>query len=109
MRIRAREYGKGVGMRAPGYLRYALKPEWGRFVALAGVADNMLDQELGRNIARYPSVVFNVFIDGKLAARSPVMRISQVPWRFDVPIAAGAKMIQSARPSKRAMAELAGR
>ena len=93
LRIRGQKYDKGVGMRAPGYLRYDLKPEWERFVAQVGVADNMLDQELGRNLARFPSVVFKVFVDGKLAAESPVMRISQVPWRFDVPLPAGARFI----------------
>jgi hypothetical protein len=93
LRIRGRKYDKGAGMRAPAYLRYELKPEWQRFVALVGVADNMLDFELGRNIARYPSVVFKVFVDGTLAAESPVMRISQVPWRFDVALTPGARII----------------
>jgi hypothetical protein len=93
LRVRGKKYDKGVGMRTPAYLRYEVKPEWERFVALAGVADNMLDQELGRNIARYPSVVFKIFVDGKLAGESPVMRISQVPWRFDVALPAGARVI----------------
>jgi hypothetical protein len=62
-------------------------------VALAGVDDNLLDQNLGSNGARYPSVVFKVFVDGRLAAESPVMRISQVPWRFDVPIPPGSRQI----------------
>jgi hypothetical protein len=93
LRIRGTKYAKGFGMRAPAYLRYDLKPEFSRFVALAGVDDNMLDRELGRSIAMYPSVVFKVFIDGKLAAESPVMRISQVPWRFDVPILPGSRQI----------------
>ena len=39
----------------------------------------MLNSHLGALVARYPSVVFKVFIDGKLAAESPVMRISQEP------------------------------
>ena len=29
---------------------------------------------------------FKVYIDGKLASESPVMRLSQEPWRFDVRI-----------------------
>jgi hypothetical protein len=41
----------------------------------------------------HPSVVFKVFIDGKQAAESPVMRISEQPWRFDVRIPPGSKMI----------------
>ena len=93
LRIRRHKYAAGLGMRAPAYARYDLKPEYQRFVALAGVDDNMLDQELGRSIAMYPSVVFKLFIDGKPAAESPVMRISQVPWRFDVAIPAGSRQI----------------
>ncbi len=93
LRIRGHTYEKGLGMRAPAYARYELRPEWKRFVALAGVADNLLDAELGRNIASHPSVNFNIYIDGKLAGQSPVMRISQAPWRFDVPIPAGSRII----------------
>jgi hypothetical protein len=80
-------------MRAPAYVRYQLKPDYQRFVALAGVDDTMLDHELGRSIAMYPSVVFKVFIDGLQAAESPVLRISQAPWRFDVPIPSGSRQI----------------
>jgi hypothetical protein len=47
-------------MRAPAYIRYSLKPEWKSFVALAGVDDNMLDVQLGRNLAMYPKMVFKV-------------------------------------------------
>ena len=47
LRIRNVRYAKGYGMRAPAYLRYDLKPEWSRFVALAGVDDNMLEPRVG--------------------------------------------------------------
>jgi hypothetical protein len=93
LRIRGQKYRQGLGMRAPAYVRFQLKPEFRRFVGLAGVDDNMLNQELGRNIAKYPSVIFQVFLDGELAAQSPVMRISQVPWRFDVPIPPGSRQM----------------
>jgi hypothetical protein len=93
LRIRGTRYDRGAGMRAPGYLRYDSKPEYGRFVALAGVDDNLLDQDLGRSIAMYPSLLFKVFVDGKLAAKSPIMRISQAPWRFDVPLPRGSRQI----------------
>jgi len=93
LRIRAVNYDQGVGMRAPAYLRYTIDPLWDRFVALAGVDDNLLDRELGRNLARYPSVVFKVFVDGQCLAQSPVMRISQEPWRFDVKLPPGARRI----------------
>jgi hypothetical protein len=93
LRIRGQNYPTGLGVRAPAYARYILKPEWSRFVALAGVDDNLLDPDNGANLAQYPSVVFKVFIDGRPMAESPVMRISQVPWRFDVPIPSGSRQL----------------
>ena len=45
------------------------------------------------NVARYPSVVFKIYIDGRQAAESPVMRIAERPWRFDLAIPAGARLI----------------
>jgi hypothetical protein len=86
LRIRGQVYGKGLGMRAPANIMYEVKPEWDRFVALAGIDDTLLDVNHGALLAMYPSVIFKIFIDGKLAAESPVMRISQEPWRFDVKI-----------------------
>ncbi|MGN6490963.1 MAG: NPCBM/NEW2 domain-containing protein [Agriterribacter sp.] len=93
LRIRDSVYQNGLGMRATAYTRMDLKPEWKRFVALAGVDDNLLTVEYGRNLAMYPKMTFKIFIDGKLAAESPVMRISQEPWRFDVPIPAGSRQL----------------
>jgi hypothetical protein len=93
LRIRERTFGNGLGMRAPAYIRFDLNPGWKRFVALAGIDDNMLDNQLGRNIAMYPDIIFKVFIDGRLAAESPAMRISQEPWRFNVAIPAGSRQI----------------
>ncbi len=47
----------------------------------------------GSNLAKYPSIVFKVFIDGVEAAASPVMRIQFPAWRFDVAIPKDAKLI----------------
>ena len=96
LRVRGRAYAKGLGMRAPSGVRLPVKPECERFVALAGIDDNMLDEQLGRNLAKFPSVVFRVFVDGALAAESPVIRISQEPWRFDVGIPEGARFVHLA-------------
>ena len=93
LRIRGRRYPRGLGMRAPANLRYELKPQYDRFVARAGVDDNLLDRHNGRFLAMHASVAFKVFLDGKLAAESPVMRISQEPWRFDVKIPRGSRRI----------------
>ena len=70
-----------------------LKPGYKRFVALAGADENLISVSNGSNLAKYPSVVFKVFIDGKEAAASPVMRMLSYAWRFNVEIPDGAKMI----------------
>ncbi|MFN9343435.1 MAG: NPCBM/NEW2 domain-containing protein, partial [Planctomycetota bacterium] len=64
-----------------------------RFVALAGVDEYLVSRSFGSNLAKYPSVVFKVFIDGKEAARSPVMRILSPAWRFDIEIPQGARKL----------------
>ncbi|NQT51207.1 NPCBM/NEW2 domain-containing protein [bacterium] len=93
LRIRGVRYRKGLGMRAPANLRYELRPEFERFVAVAGVDDHLLDEHHGRFLAMHASVVFKVFVDGERVAGSPVMRISQEPWRFDVRIPAGSRRL----------------
>jgi alpha-L-fucosidase len=95
--IRGRTCKHGLGMRAPANEQYELKIEYERFVALAGVDDGVLRQaENGRFLAMHCSVQFHVFIDGVLAAQSPVIRISQEPWCFDVKIPEGARKINLA-------------
>ena len=80
-------------MRAPANMQYELRAEHTRFVALAGIDDHLLDDQHGCLRARYPAVVFMVFIDGVLVSQSPVLRISQEPWPFDVPINPGSLRI----------------
>ena len=82
-----------MGVHAPCALMYEIKPEWKRFVALAGADENLVSISNGSNLAMHPSVVFKVFIDGKESAASPVMRVLSPAWRFDVPIPEGAKRI----------------
>lgn len=86
-------YERGLGVHAPCALGYELKPEYERFVGLAGVDEYLIGRSNGSNLAKYPSVVFKVFIDGQEAAASPVMRILSPAWRFDVPIPAGSRVI----------------
>jgi hypothetical protein len=93
LRLRGVTYAKGLGVHAPNQLVYELKPKYRRFVALAGVDEHILDVNNGSNLARYPSVVFKVFLDGTLLAASPVMRISEQPWRFDLTLPAGGKRL----------------
>jgi len=40
--------------------------------------------------------VFRVFIDGRMVAESPVIRMSQEPWRFNVEIPGGSRFINLA-------------
>ena len=72
---------------------YAIKPNYERFVALAGANENLVRISNGSNLAKYPSIRFKIFIDGKETASSPVMRILSMAWRFNVPIPKGAKHI----------------
>jgi nicotinamidase-related amidase len=93
LRLRGKTYAHGLGFRAPSGVQYAIKPEYKRFVALAGVDENMLAADNARNLAIHNSVVFRIYIDGKSVAESPVMRLSQEPWRFDVEIPSGSRHI----------------
>ncbi|MBL9138165.1 MAG: NPCBM/NEW2 domain-containing protein [Verrucomicrobiales bacterium] len=96
LRINRGTYPKGLGVHAPCALMYALRPEFRRFVALAGADENLVSISNGSNLARYPSVIFKVYIDGKEAASSPVMRVLSPAWRFDVAIPPGSKIISLA-------------
>ncbi|MBI3869543.1 MAG: NPCBM/NEW2 domain-containing protein [Verrucomicrobia bacterium] len=96
LRINRQTYARGMGVHAPCELVYAVKPEYKRFVALAGADENLIRLSNGSNLARYPSVVFKVFIDGKQAAASAVMRVLSPAWRFDVEIPTGAQIISLA-------------
>jgi hypothetical protein len=93
LKINRTVYQHGMGVHAPCELMYQTLPGYRRFVALAGADENLLSQSNGSNLAKYPSVVFKVFIDGQQAAASPVMRIQSPAWRFDVEIPEGSKLI----------------
>jgi hypothetical protein len=93
LKVDRKTYESGMGVHAPCVLMYELKPEYARFVALAGADENVVSLSNGSNLAMHPSVVFKVFIDGQEAAASPVMRVLSPAWRFDVPIPAGARLI----------------
>jgi hypothetical protein len=93
LRIDRTTFARGLGVHAPCEVEYALKPEFRRFVALAGADENLLEVSNGSNLAKFPSVVFKVLIDGREAAVSPVMRVKTSAWHFDVPIPEGARRI----------------
>jgi hypothetical protein len=93
LKINREVHQQGMGVHAPSELMYEIKPAYKRFVALAGADENLISMSNGSNLAKYPSVVFKVFIDGAEAAASPVMRVLSPAWRFDVPIPEGVRMI----------------
>jgi hypothetical protein len=93
LRVNRQAYQHGMGVHAPCELTYELKPSYQRFVGLAGADENLIRISNGSNLAKYPSVVFKVCIDGREAAASPVMRVLSPAWRFDVPIPDGARRI----------------
>jgi hypothetical protein len=96
LKLRGTVYERGLGVHAPNEVIYEIQPGWDRFVALAGVDEHLLDINNGSNLAKHPSVVYHVFVDGKLAAESPMMRITSEPWRFDIKLPAGARRISLA-------------
>ncbi|MBM3838115.1 MAG: hypothetical protein FJ398_09145 [Verrucomicrobia bacterium] len=93
LKVNRQIHARGLGVHAPCEVVYEVKPEYRRFVALAGADEHLVSISHGSNLARYPSVVFKVFIDGKEAAASPVMRILSLAWRFNVSIPKDAKWI----------------
>jgi len=95
LRVQGTAYEKGVGVHAPSQLLYELRPEYREFVALVGVDDQVLDHDSGMHLAHRPSVVFRVFVDGKLSAESPTMRTGRT-WRLRVEIPPGAQLISLA-------------
>lgn len=96
LRLRGVDYARGMGVHAINQMIFKLKPEYERFVALAGVDEHILLASMGSNLAMHPSVIFKIFIDGKAAAASPVMRIAEQPWRFDVKVPPGSRIISLA-------------
>jgi len=93
LKVNREVYQQGMGVHAPCELTYEIKPGYQRFVALAGADENLISISNGSNLAKYPSMVFKVFIDGQEAAASPVMRMQSPAWRFNVPIPGGSRMI----------------
>lgn len=93
LNVGGEKYEKGIGMRSPAEMLFELKPEYDRFVATVGIDRRFLSENKnprpgfhGWHVARYPSVEFRIFIDGKMVQTTPVMRIGSTPWHFDIKI-----------------------
>jgi hypothetical protein len=92
--VRGKEYKKGLGGHSVTEVVYEVKPEYRRFVALGGLDDEILGNDLGRFRVCLPSVVFRVYIDDTVVAASPLMGIQYVPWPFNIEIPAGSLKIK---------------
>lgn len=92
--VRGKTYSRGLGADSVTELIYGLRREYKRFVAQGGIDDEILGDDLGRFRASYAGVVFKVYIDEMLVARSPLMRVQYMPWRFDVEIPTGSRQIK---------------
>jgi nicotinamidase-related amidase len=92
--VRGKQYERGLGANSVTELIYGLGPGYRRFVAMGGIDDEILGDDLGRFRASFAGVIFKVYIDEKLAARSPLMRIQYVPWPFNIEIPEGARQIK---------------
>ncbi len=68
LEVAGKKYSKGIGVQATDVLDFELQPEYDRFVALAGDDEQILLANGGSNLAMYPSVIFKIFIDGRLMA-----------------------------------------
>ena len=93
LKVRRKEYRKGLGVHTVSKVVYDLRPEYARFVALGGVDDEILGEDVGRFRAGYARAVFQVFIDDKLAGASPLIGAQHVPWGFNIEIPAGSRRI----------------
>ena len=95
IRMRGIVYKKGVGVHAPSQLLYRIEPEFRRFVAIAGVDDAVVSHDFGMHRSVHSTVIFRVFIDGRMISESPVIRACQT-WRFNVEIPDGSLFISLA-------------
>ena len=85
LKLAGKQYEHGIGTHAESEVVYKLKPTYARFVAVVGI-----DQEIESTGA--PSVVFQVLVDGKKLAESPIIGKDEV-WHLDVPLPEGGKRL----------------
>ncbi len=91
LRIGEQTYPDGIGVHAVSELVYDCQPEYQRFVAVAG-----LDEEIRSNDRS--SVVFKVVAEtpsgAKTLAASPILKFGQIEfWHFDVPLPADCRRL----------------
>jgi hypothetical protein len=102
---RDRRYVKGIGVQAPSELVFELRPEYKRFVALAGVDDECMQWDFPDGLDQWPQwskpihgptayriaqIVFRVEVDDVLLAETPPMGNGDRAWGIDIEIPQGA-------------------
>jgi alpha-glucosidase len=85
LKVAGKTYERGMGTHAESEIVYDLKPTYARFVAVVGI-----DQEIEATGA--PSVVYQILVDGKLLAESPIVGKDEA-WHFDVALPEGGKRL----------------
>ena len=60
---------------------------------MANIEEYLISRSSGSNLAKYPSVIFKILIDGREASASPVMRIHSSALRFNIDIPQNARKI----------------
>ena len=89
LRLGGVTYERGIGDHAghdfAAELVYALRPEYRRFVSLAGV-DDQTDHR--------GSLRVQVYVDDQLKAKTPILRGGQMPYYFDLEMPRGAKQLR---------------
>jgi hypothetical protein len=102
------KFAKGIGTQAPAELTFDLKPEYKRFVALAGVDDECMRWDNPDGLEQWPQwsrplkgptsyrisqLVFKVRIDDRLAVQTPALFNGNKVWGMNVEIPAGSRRI----------------
>ncbi len=102
------KYFKGIGVQSPAELVFQLKPQYKRFVALAGVDDECMRWDFPDGLQQWPQwsrpihgltsyrisqVVFEVRIDGRRVAETPPLFNGDRAWGIDVEIPAASREI----------------
>jgi hypothetical protein len=77
LRLRGREYARGLGMRSRSEATYSLNAGFAHFVATLGIDDA---------VGEYGSVIFRVWGDEKLLFESPVMRGGHLPLELNLDV-----------------------
>jgi len=87
IRLRGKEYRKGLGVHALSEVVYRARPQYKRFVAVVGVDDEKGDPPAG-------SITFEVYADDTELFKSDVLTGASQPVAVNVEIPKGAKQIR---------------